>query len=114
MPELPEVETIKRGLNKFCVQKRIKRVEIRCNKSFIGPKEVVEGAKIVELRRFGKALIFDLDNGVSMMVHLRMTGQLVWDSSLEEESQREETRMKFEMEVNPISNLDNNTIGGKA
>ena len=96
MPELPEVETIKRGLNKFCVQKRIKRVEIRCNKSFIGPKEVVEGAKIVELRRFGKALIFDLDNGVSMMVHLRMTGQLVWDSSSEEESQREELSSVFE------------------
>ena len=96
MPELPEVETIKRGLNKFCVQKRIKRVEIRCGKSFIGPKEAVEGAKIVGLRRFGKALIFDLDNGVSMMVHLRMTGQLVWDSSLKEESQREELSSVFE------------------
>lgn len=78
MPELPEVETIKRGLNKFCVQKKINRVEVRCEKSFIGPKELVEGAKIIGLRRFGKALVFDLDNSVSMMVHLRMTGQLIF------------------------------------
>ena len=81
MPELPEVETIKRGLSKFCVQKRINRVEIRCEKSFMGPKELVEGAKIIGLRRFGKALIFDFDNAVSMMVHLRMTGQLVYRAS---------------------------------
>ena len=97
MPELPEVETIKRGLSKFCVQKRINRVEIRCEKSFIGPKELAEGVKIIGLRRFGKALIFDFDNAVSMMVHLRMTGQLVWDSSYyEEESQREESSLVFE------------------
>ena len=81
MPELPEVETIKRGLSKFCVQKRINRVEIRCEKSFIGPKELAEGVKIIGLRRFGKALIFDFDNAVSMMVHLRMTGQLIYRAS---------------------------------
>ena len=80
MPELPEVETIKRGLSKFCIQKRINRVEVRCDKSFIGPKELIEGAKIVGIRRFGKALVFDFDNSVSMMVHLRMTGQLIYRS----------------------------------
>lgn len=78
MPELPEVETIKRGLSKFCVQRKINRVEICCEKSFIGPKELVEGAEIIGLRRFGKALIIDLSNSISMMVHLRMTGQLIY------------------------------------
>ena len=78
MPELPEVETIRRGLSKFCVQKKINRVEIRCQKSFIGPYELVEGRKICGLRRFGKALIVDLSDGVSMMIHLRMTGQLIY------------------------------------
>ncbi len=78
MPELPEVETIKRGLSKFCIQKKITKVEIRCEKSFIGPKELVENAVIKGIRRFGKALVFDLNNGVSMMIHLRMTGQLIF------------------------------------
>ncbi len=79
MPELPEVETIKRGLTKFCLKKKIVQVEILCEKSFIGPKELVEGQEIVGFRRFGKALIIDLKNSVSLMIHLRMTGQLIWD-----------------------------------
>ena len=78
MPELPEVETIKRGLDNFIVHKKIKRVEVCCEKSFIGPVEVVEGAEITGLRRRGKALLIDLDTGVTMMVHLRMTGQMIY------------------------------------
>ncbi|MBR5027469.1 bifunctional DNA-formamidopyrimidine glycosylase/DNA-(apurinic or apyrimidinic site) lyase [Candidatus Saccharibacteria bacterium] len=75
MPELPEVETIRRGLSKFILNKKIVRVEVLCEKSFIGaPKTGVVKA----LRRYGKALIIDLNNGNSMMIHLRMTGQLIW------------------------------------
>lgn len=79
MPELPEVETIKRGLSGFCLGQKIKRVEVKCEKSFIGPKEIIEGQEIVEFRRFGKALVIDLSGGVSLMIHLRMTGQLIYD-----------------------------------
>ena len=79
MPELPEVETIKRGLSGFCLGQKIKRV--LCSKSFVGPSEIVEGRKIVGFRRFGKALIIDLSGGVSLMVHLRMTGQLIYDGA---------------------------------
>ncbi len=78
MPELPEVETIRRGLDKFCVHQKIRKVKILCEKSFIGPAELVEGKEITRLRRFGKALVIDLGGGVSMMVHLRMTGQLIY------------------------------------
>ena len=79
MPELPEVETIKRGLSKFCLHQKIKKVRVLCEKSFIGPCEVVVGHEIVGFRRFGKALIVDLSDGVSLMIHLRMTGQLIYD-----------------------------------
>ncbi len=76
MPELPEVETIRRGLEYFIIQKKITKIKVLCEKSFIGaPKN----GKIINLRRFGKALILDLDNGYSMMIHLRMTGQLIFD-----------------------------------
>ena len=78
MPELPEVETVRRGLEGFCLRKKIRRVEVLCEKSFIGPAEAVIGAEIIGFRRRGKALLTDLSNGVTMMVHLRMTGQLIY------------------------------------
>ena len=78
MPELPEVETIKRGLEGFIKGAKITRVSVLCEKSFIGPVEAVEGQKIKEIRRRGKALLIDLSNGITMMIHLRMTGQLIY------------------------------------
>ena len=79
MPELPEVETIKRGLTKFILNKKIVQVEVFEGKSVKnGELTSVVGAIIIGLRRFGKALVIDLDNGISLMVHLRMTGQLIW------------------------------------
>lgn len=76
MPELPEVETIKRGLSKFIINKKLTKTTILCDKSFIGAP--VTGT-VKTIRRFGKALIIDLDNGKSLMIHLRMTGQLIYD-----------------------------------
>lgn len=76
MPELPEVETIKRGLKSFILHKKITRIDVLCDKSFIGVPPI---AAVTNLRRFGKALIIDLDNGQSLMIHLRMTGQLIYD-----------------------------------
>ena len=76
MPELPEVETIRRGLNKYIIKHKIVSIDVLCDKSFIG-KPVT--ATVTGLRRFGKALIIDLDNEMSLMIHLRMTGQLIFD-----------------------------------
>lgn len=76
MPELPEVETIRRGLLKYILGKKIQKTEVLCDKSFIGTPQI---GKIVGIRRFGKALILDLDNQKSLMIHLRMTGQLIYD-----------------------------------
>ncbi|MBR1802193.1 bifunctional DNA-formamidopyrimidine glycosylase/DNA-(apurinic or apyrimidinic site) lyase [Candidatus Saccharibacteria bacterium] len=78
MPELPEVETIRRGLESFIKNAKIKTVEIFCDKSFLGPKELVENQKIINLRRKGKALLIDLENGITLLIHLRMTGQLIF------------------------------------
>jgi len=78
MPELPEVETIKRGLSSLVLNKKIVQVKVLENKAFIGEITEVLNTKIVPLRRKGKALIFDLDNGYSFLVHLRMTGQLIY------------------------------------
>ena len=76
MPELPEVETIRRGLSKFIIKDKLKKTTILCAKSFIG--EPTTGT-VTDIRRFGKALVIDLDNQKSLMIHLRMTGQLIYD-----------------------------------
>ena len=76
MPELPEVETIRRGLKNFIQQKKITKIKVLCEKSFVG--KPITG-KVINLRRFGKALIIDLDNDHSLLIHLRMTGQLIFD-----------------------------------
>ena len=76
MPELPEVETIRRGLSQFIIKHKLKNTEILCEKSFIGTPTT---GTVTDIRRFGKALIIDLDNQKSLMIHLRMTGQLIYD-----------------------------------
>lgn len=86
MPELPEVETIKRGLEPLILKKKIVEVDVDSTtpKAFQGDEANVVEAKVVGLRRKGKALLIDLDNGYTMMIHLRMTGQLIWRDVNEE------------------------------
>ncbi len=79
MPELPEVETIRRGLDKFILHKRINNVTILCEKSFRGEKKWVVGQEIKKIDRKGKALLINLSNNMWMMVHLRMTGQMIFE-----------------------------------
>jgi|SRR3989344_1969614 len=81
MPELPEVETIRLGLQKYVVGKTIENVEIRLPKILSGdPKEIV-GAKIIDVRRFGKGLVIDLDNNHSIAIHIKLTGQFIYRDS---------------------------------
>jgi formamidopyrimidine-DNA glycosylase len=79
MPELPEVETIRRGLDKFILNKRINNVTILCEKSFRGDSKLVVGQTIKKIDRRGKALLINLSNNMWMMVHLRMTGQMIYE-----------------------------------
>lgn len=78
MPELPEVETLKLGLKKYLVGHKIEEVEVRVPKIFQGNAQNVIGAKVVGIKRIGKGLIIELDNDYVLTVHLKMTGQLVF------------------------------------
>lgn len=78
MPELPEVETIRLGLQKYLVGKIVEDIQIRVPKLFVGDKKDVIGTKIVGLKRIGKGLIIELNNDFVLAVHLKMTGQLVY------------------------------------
>lgn len=78
MPELPEVETIRRGLENYLVGHTIKDIEVRVPKLFEGkPKDII-GGKVKKVRRFGKGLVIDLSNGYSLAIHIKLTGQLIY------------------------------------
>lgn len=78
MPELPEVETIRRGLEKFLVGHKIESVNIKVPPLFQGDPEMVRGGKVKAVRRFGKGLVIDLSNGYSLAIHVKLTGQLIF------------------------------------
>jgi formamidopyrimidine-DNA glycosylase len=81
MPELPEVETIRRGLDAGLAGRTITAVDILFEKSFQAPadlvRQIVVGATIKRLDRRAKVLIIELDNDYSLLIHLKMTGQMV-------------------------------------
>ena len=82
MPELPEVETVVRGLNRLILKKKIAQVKYDWPKSFPNLEKDVNdfmiGAEISKVQRRGKAIIIKLNNGWALVTHLRMTGQMVY------------------------------------
>lgn len=82
MPELPEVETVKLGLQKLLPGKTIAEVTFDWPKSFPNAAADVEsflyGSQISAVRRRAKVLLIDLSSAYSLVIHLKMTGQLVF------------------------------------
>src|SRR6266849_300379 len=94
MPELPEVEVLRRQLEKEFVGKRIRMIDVRTRgyvkeaktgakrvmKRPIPPKEIVRrvaDAKVKGVHRKGKYVSFELDNHTNLVFHLGMSGHLV-------------------------------------
>jgi formamidopyrimidine-DNA glycosylase len=84
MPELPEVETVKRGLEGLIVGKKVGSVDYDWPKGFPNSADDIKsfliGSKVTAVRRRAKVLIIDLDSKYSLVIHLKMTGQLVFRS----------------------------------
>lgn len=82
MPELPEVETVRRGLNGLIVGRSIAKVTHDTPKSFPNTSADVNkfliGATITDVRRRAKVLLIDLSTEYTLVIHLKMTGQLVF------------------------------------
>lgn len=77
MPELPEVETIKKGLATELIGQKIVSVDVRVEKLFFGEVRFLIGHKVLEIERRAKIIIWKLDNGF-LIFHLKMTGQLIY------------------------------------
>jgi formamidopyrimidine-DNA glycosylase len=82
MPELPEVETIKNGLNRLIKDLQVKSVSYDWPKGFPNSNADVDnfliGSRILRVKRKGKSLIFFLSSNYCLVIHLKMTGQLVY------------------------------------
>jgi len=87
MPELPEVETIRRDLTQKILHKKIKSVLVLDNRSLRGavPADFVKkiiAHKFVNINRSGKLLIFEISTGNFLLIHLKMTGQLIYEEKV--------------------------------
>jgi formamidopyrimidine-DNA glycosylase len=82
MPELPEVETVRVGLSRLLPGKQVAGVRFDWPKGFPNAETDVQqfliGAKVMHIRRRAKVLLIDLSTGYSLVIHLKMTGQLVY------------------------------------
>ncbi len=83
MPELPEVEVVRRDLEKEVVGKKIKSVDVDGMRSIRRYRQrklftsELDGRKITAVSRRGKYLVLKLDDGNALVVHLGMSGQLL-------------------------------------
>jgi formamidopyrimidine-DNA glycosylase len=102
MPELPEVETVARQLSPLVADRRVARVEVFDEKLRDLDTAALVGCRIRRVRRVGKQLVFDLTRPrgrrvtLYLVVHLRMTGRLLWLPA----GTRELPRRRAELVVN--------------
>jgi len=87
MPELPEVETVRAGLSRLLPGRVVAKAVSDTDKSFPNaPSDVAQflvGASVTTVHRRAKVLLIELSSDYTLVVHLKMTGQLVFDSSTE-------------------------------
>jgi formamidopyrimidine-DNA glycosylase len=85
MPELPEVETVRRGLAQLLPGQPVLKVSFDWPKSFLSTEadvnEFLIDHHVTDVKRRAKVLIIDLDSNYSLVIHLKMTGQLVYRSN---------------------------------
>ena len=113
MPELPEVETVRRGLAEHIVGKKFKDIEVRHERA-TSPKSItaltsLRGARVKQVRRRGKFLWFELDRPEVLVGHLGMSGQfLVQPKSAPDERH---LRVRISLGKNELRFIDQRTFG---
>lgn len=124
MPELPEVETVRRGLNQVTLAQPIRDGEVLLSRSIAHPHPgdflaALVGLSIQQWHRRGKYLLAELSQpaktgadlqGGWLAVHLRMTGQLLWMSQAEPVQKHCRVRLSFP-NAQELRFIDQRTFG---
>ncbi|HWB66970.1 MAG TPA: bifunctional DNA-formamidopyrimidine glycosylase/DNA-(apurinic or apyrimidinic site) lyase [Mycobacteriales bacterium] len=121
MPELPEVETVRSGLERWAVGRRITDVEV------FGPRTLrrhlpgeadftarLTGRQIVDARRRGKFLWLPLDDGANLLAHLGMSGQFLVMPADAPDGPHLRARFRFDDGGPELRFCDQRTFGGLA
>ncbi|WP_199615021.1 bifunctional DNA-formamidopyrimidine glycosylase/DNA-(apurinic or apyrimidinic site) lyase [Paenibacillus alkalitolerans] len=102
MPELPEMETYKAQLNERVAGRVIRSVEVTREKSINVPVsvfiETVQGSRVERVERRAKMLLFRLDNGSTLLLHLMLGGSMFWGTPDEAEGRNAQVVLGFEGE----------------
>ncbi len=108
MPELPEVETVKNSLKNHLINKTIKKVDVLYQRMILTPLDEfyknLTNAKIIDITRKGKFIIFHFNNNKVLISHLRMEGKYYYYKKNEELSKH--TRIIFYLDNDEIVAYD--------
>jgi formamidopyrimidine-DNA glycosylase len=109
MPELPEVETVVRGLRHCVIGRTIARVRVHWPGSIGAPDPErfvrrLTGRTVTDVARRGKWIVIAMDDGQTLLVHLRMTGQLLLEADGCPEDRY--TRVVFDFDDDPSTNAN--------
>jgi formamidopyrimidine-DNA glycosylase len=121
VPELPEVETVRLGLAKHVVGRRIADVEVRhpraIRRHVPGAEHfaaVLRGRRILDVARRGKYLWLPLDSGDAIVGHLGMSGQLLLQPAENADETHLRVRFTFDDDGPQLRFVDQRTFGGLA
>lgn len=118
MPELPEVETIKRDLEKLVLGLKITQVTIhdgRVVQNQIKGKfeDQLKGLTIIKIYRRAKALVIQFDRRRYLVVHLKMTGQMIYGEDLKQTRKLKETKVVFKLSNGKTLNYNDQRLFGR-
>jgi formamidopyrimidine-DNA glycosylase len=121
VPELPEVETVRRGLERYVVGRRISTVEVHhpraIRRHMAGAPDftaALTGRRVVGVRRRGKYLWLSLDSGDALLAHLGMSGQLLMLDATQPPGPHLRVRVAFDDFGPELRFVDQRTFGGLA
>ncbi len=121
MPELPEVEVVRRGMAAHVEGRRLAAVELRghrvARRHVPGPDDLaarLAGRRIAAVRRRGKYLWWDLEESVGLILHLGMSGQLLVEEPDAPDEKHLHARFSFEGGGPELRFVDQRTFGGLA
>ena len=113
MPELPEVETVRLGLAKHVIGKKIRKIEVHHSRATaiksLAPLSSLAGAKIKGVSRRGKFLWFDLDRPEVLVAHLGMSGQFLISKA--SEMPQRHMRVRIDLGRLELRFIDQRTFG---
>ncbi len=119
MPELPEVEIVRRGLERFVVGRTVSTAEVMhpraIRRHVPGPRDfaaALVGQRLDDVRRRGKYLWFPLDGGQALLAHLGMSGQLLVRTAEAPDELHLRVRFTFTDGGTELRFVDQRTFGG--